>query len=485
MSQLTCPQISRRRYEGYDVFGWIKRPLMRRCLPMKARFPRGLTIAFLLAAALVNWGCDKLKQEEASVAEKPETALPGRPTADFAVTPECGASPLIISFTDLSQGEIDSWLWEFDDGSVSREVNPPSRTYTNIRTYRVKLTVKAGGLEDSKTIPIQVVEPLSPPSNLKTTMVQESAKKCGTPTDPWRYRFTWDPVANATRYQITVAMSWCCDQEDQECTDTLQTQVVNTISTETQLTRCSDCGGGVWQWGVQAGNSECGGLWSKPSELIDLKHRADPMAQLDSLLAAYQELRRAIDLSVEGGRWQELYALTQRARLIRGDLGFVLFQNSTEPFLGRNERSIAEIMKDELKDLITLFVYLPSPHKYRIEITRSADIELSLRDANLDALLYRTGMMRTRMDWILFEKDKQYFLTWKRKDPIIVYGKVGVNEREVCTLDPYYAMLQIAMGKCAELGDNLDVYLEAEEGWRSIKEMLFLEGVPSGQVGRK
>lgn len=47
----------------------------------------------------------------------------------------------LVSFNDLSEGEIDSWTWDFGDGSTSTEQHP-QHTYKKPDHYVVTLTVK-------------------------------------------------------------------------------------------------------------------------------------------------------------------------------------------------------------------------------------------------------------------------------------------------------------------------------------------------------
>ncbi len=51
-----------------------------------------------------------------------------------------GVLPLTVNFSDSSQGKIESWAWDFGDGSTSLEQNP-SHTYKNAGSYTVSLTV--------------------------------------------------------------------------------------------------------------------------------------------------------------------------------------------------------------------------------------------------------------------------------------------------------------------------------------------------------
>ncbi len=47
-----------------------------------------------------------------------------KPIADFCADIASGIAPLRVQFTDLSQGWIDHWDWDFGDGSFSNEQNP-------------------------------------------------------------------------------------------------------------------------------------------------------------------------------------------------------------------------------------------------------------------------------------------------------------------------------------------------------------------------
>jgi subtilisin family serine protease len=64
------------------------------------------------------------------------------PTADFSADSTCGAAPLSVDFTDLSNGTIDSWSWDFDnDGSVDSTEQHPNYNYDTPGIYTVKLEV--------------------------------------------------------------------------------------------------------------------------------------------------------------------------------------------------------------------------------------------------------------------------------------------------------------------------------------------------------
>jgi thermitase len=79
-------------------------------------------------------------------------ALIPLPRADFRATPLSGSEPLVVSFSDASTSYdgITSWLWDFGDGSTSRE-QKPTHTYIQEGVYAVSLTVtEADGDSDTE-----------------------------------------------------------------------------------------------------------------------------------------------------------------------------------------------------------------------------------------------------------------------------------------------------------------------------------------------
>lgn len=69
--------------------------------------------------------------------------------ADFMASETSGCKPLTVCFTDLSVGDIDSWLWSFGDGSASTEASP-CHTYTTVGDYTVSLEVSGPNGIDAK-----------------------------------------------------------------------------------------------------------------------------------------------------------------------------------------------------------------------------------------------------------------------------------------------------------------------------------------------
>ena len=62
------------------------------------------------------------------------------PAADFTADPKLGDPPLTVTFTDLTYGKVDSYLWSFGDGSTSTLQNPV-HTYYVPGSYSVSLLV--------------------------------------------------------------------------------------------------------------------------------------------------------------------------------------------------------------------------------------------------------------------------------------------------------------------------------------------------------
>lgn len=79
------------------------------------------------------------------------------PSASFSAAPVSGEVPLTVKFTDKSTGTIDSWYWDFGDGTSSTEQNP-THIYTSPGKYTVTLTVSnaAGSNTDTKADYINV-----------------------------------------------------------------------------------------------------------------------------------------------------------------------------------------------------------------------------------------------------------------------------------------------------------------------------------------
>jgi PKD repeat protein len=71
--------------------------------------------------------------------------------ADFVGDPTTGQAPLMVDFSDLSEGDVDTWEWDFGDG-VSADVQNPSHEYTTTGSFTVSLTISgpAGSSTETK-----------------------------------------------------------------------------------------------------------------------------------------------------------------------------------------------------------------------------------------------------------------------------------------------------------------------------------------------
>ncbi len=72
------------------------------------------------------------------------------PEADFTVDVTEGVAPLEVAFTDMSQGTVLSYFWDFGDGETADEADPV-HTYLEPGTYTVSLTVE-GVLGDDTVV---------------------------------------------------------------------------------------------------------------------------------------------------------------------------------------------------------------------------------------------------------------------------------------------------------------------------------------------
>ena len=67
------------------------------------------------------------------------TVIPGA-VAAFAASDTVGCAPFDVTFTDQSTGAIDTWIWDFGDGSFSANQSPV-HSYTSPGVYTVSLSI--------------------------------------------------------------------------------------------------------------------------------------------------------------------------------------------------------------------------------------------------------------------------------------------------------------------------------------------------------
>jgi PKD repeat protein len=81
-----------------------------------------------------------------------ETPTIAAPIAAFTTDTAAGSAPLTVQFFNQSSGDIQSFAWDFGDGSASAEVNP-IHTFATPGTFAVTLTVSgAGGSNSTQAI---------------------------------------------------------------------------------------------------------------------------------------------------------------------------------------------------------------------------------------------------------------------------------------------------------------------------------------------
>ena len=85
--------------------------------------------------------------------ERPLPPVSQTVTADFVASPNVGAAPAAVQFTDNSSGPVTVWNWSFGDGqSVTNTSNVSVKhTYLNAGTYTASLTVSGPGGANSVT----------------------------------------------------------------------------------------------------------------------------------------------------------------------------------------------------------------------------------------------------------------------------------------------------------------------------------------------
>jgi len=150
-------------------------------------------------------------------------------SADFTATPTTGCAPLTVTFSDLSTGNILSYLWSFGDGDTST-VQSPSHLYNNPGTYTVSLTVSDTADSDAETRVEYITVNPSPTANagnnvslckgVCTTLNGSASGGAG------GYTYLWTPgnlsgsnpevcPTTTTTYTLTITDANSCSAQDQ------------------------------------------------------------------------------------------------------------------------------------------------------------------------------------------------------------------------------------------------------------------------------
>ncbi|WP_050799641.1 PKD domain-containing protein [Thiocapsa marina] len=85
------------------------------------------------------------------------------PIAAFAVNADSGHAPFNVQFSDQSSGTIDSWQWDFGDGTTSTE-RSPSHLYLTAGSYVAKLRVTGPGGVSAQAAQSSITVTIAPPS---------------------------------------------------------------------------------------------------------------------------------------------------------------------------------------------------------------------------------------------------------------------------------------------------------------------------------
>jgi Tol biopolymer transport system component len=86
------------------------------------------------------------------------------PVAQFSAAPTNGEAPLTVTFTNTSQGQIDSYSWDFNgDGAPDSAEQSPTFQYPTAGNFNATLTVTNDAGSDSISVPIVVSEALQAP----------------------------------------------------------------------------------------------------------------------------------------------------------------------------------------------------------------------------------------------------------------------------------------------------------------------------------
>jgi PKD repeat protein len=97
------------------------------------------------------------------------------PWSDFNADPTEGSTPLSVSFSDTSTGQITEWIWDFGDGTTTSG-NHADHTYTIPGLYTAVLTVKGStGESRSETTILVKEQEMAPVAGFNVSMIKGQA----------------------------------------------------------------------------------------------------------------------------------------------------------------------------------------------------------------------------------------------------------------------------------------------------------------------
>jgi PKD repeat protein len=112
------------------------------------------TVAGTYTAKLTVTNAGGSANKQVTITVQPPTVK--KPVAKFTQDKYSGKVPLTVKFTDKSQNNPTSYLWNFGDGSTSTDKNP-SHTYKKIGGYIVRLKATNSAGSDSTTSVVAVL----------------------------------------------------------------------------------------------------------------------------------------------------------------------------------------------------------------------------------------------------------------------------------------------------------------------------------------
>jgi gliding motility-associated-like protein len=216
------------------------------------------------------------------------------PVADFNMDIISGCEPLQVSFTDMSgisAGTIDSWSWDFGDGTTDSGQNP-SHIFSAGSGIEVTLEVtSAEGCTNTfmQTIDVYAANELTVNEDLAICIGETAQLNVGVVGDTIGSSYSWspatglscvnclNPVANpsdTTTYIFTMTNAGGCTSTAQVTVDVkpstlpvVQITVDTTICLNTEVQLVADAGAGIYtyEWDTSNSGLDCYSNCSSPN----------------------------------------------------------------------------------------------------------------------------------------------------------------------------------------------------------------------------